>query len=145
MTDHPAFIPVLTVMVDYGGAPFLWVYDDPNETCHVTYNVSDGMYWYEEDDVMSEELWKRFSPWALEFDRTVYDDHALDPDRWDWSAFHERGLQLTRWLKEEVGNTYRVVYSKPYEDPDHKQDEYREILADGTVVPFHRDKVNPSI
>ena len=50
MSGHPDFIPVLTVMVDYGGAPFLWIYDDPNETCHVTYNVSDGMYWYEEDD-----------------------------------------------------------------------------------------------
>ncbi|MFM4847389.1 hypothetical protein ACEUDG_01630 [Aeromonas rivipollensis] len=144
MTDHPAFIPVLTVMVDYGGAPFLWVCDDPNETCCVTYNVSDGMYWYEEDDVMSEELWKRFSPWALEFDQTMYDMHALDPDHWDWLAFHERGLQLARELKEEVGDTYRVVYTKPVEDPNYKQDEDRELLTDGTVVPFHRDDVNLS-
>ena len=63
--------------------------------------------------------------------------HALDPDRWDWGAFHERGLQLTRLLKAEVGDTYRVLYCKPVEDPAFKQDEYREVLADGTIVPFH--------
>ena len=93
----------------------------------------------DEEDPMSEDLWKKFSPWALEFNQTMYNDHILDPDRWDWATFHERGLQLTRWLKEEVGNTYRIVYCKPVEDPDFKKDEYREILADGTLIPFHSD------
>ena len=31
MTDQPAFVPVLTVMVDYGGAPFLWLKESPDE------------------------------------------------------------------------------------------------------------------
>lgn len=138
MTDQPAFIPVLTIMVDYGWAPFLWIKDSPDEPCYVTHNIGDGEDHYE-DDLMSEELWKQFSPWALEFNRTMYDDHALDPDRWDWVAFHERGLQLTRLLKAEVGDSYRVLYCKPVEDPAFKQDEYREVLADGTIVPFHPD------
>lgn len=94
---------------------------------------------YCEDDPISEELWKLFSPWAREFNQTMYNSHTLDPDRWDWAAFHERGLQLTRLLKAEVGDEYRVVYSKPVEDPAFKQDEYREVLADGTIVPFHPD------
>ena len=136
MTDHPSFIPVLTVMVDYGGAPFLWLKDSPDEPSLFCYNISDGES-MDEEDPMSEDLWKKFSPWALEFNQTMYNDHILDPDRWDWAAFHVRGLQLTRLLKAEVGDTYRVLYCKPVEDPAFKQDEYREVLADGTIVPFH--------
>lgn len=143
MTDHPAFIPVLTVMVDYGLAPFMWLKETPDEIGYVNDCICDGRGWYE-DAPISVELWKKFSPWALEFDQTMYDMHALDPDHWDWLAFHERGLELARELKEEVGDTYRVVYTKPVEDPNYKQDEDRELLTDGTVVPFHRDDVNLS-
>ncbi|MFO0102680.1 MAG: hypothetical protein ACK53J_12100 [Betaproteobacteria bacterium] len=39
-----------------------------------------------------------------------------------------------QWLKEEVGNAYRVVYVKPCEDPDGRLDERREVLADGKLV-----------
>jgi hypothetical protein len=41
---------------------------------------------------------------------------------------------LACWLKEEVGDTYRVVYEKPCEDPEYQVDERREVLADGTWV-----------
>jgi len=58
----------------------------------------------------------------------------FDASGWDWQAFHERGLQLAHWLKEEVGETYRVIYMKPAEDPDHRQDERREILATGQFL-----------
>lgn len=143
MTDHPTFIPVLTVMVDYGFADFLWIKDSPDEEGYVNHPLADGMSW-DEDYPFSEELWKKFAPWAIAFDNTKGVDHAFDAGCWDWAAFHERGLQLTRELKEEVGDTYRVVYTKPVEDPDYKQDDYREVLADGTVVPFHRDDVNLS-
>ncbi len=143
MTDHTVFIPVLTVMVDYGGAPFLWLKESPDEPGYMNYCMCDGDAHYE-DDPMSEELWKQFSPWAREFDQTMYDSHALDSDRWDWAAFHERGLHLTRQLKAEVGDTYRVVYSKPVEDPAFKKDEYMEVLSNGTFVPFHPDQVKPA-
>jgi hypothetical protein len=138
MTDQPAFVPVLTVMVDYGGAPFLWLKESPDEPGYVNDCMCEGDG-YCEDDPISEELWRQFSPWVLEFNRTMYNDHALDPDRWDWAAFDARGLQLTRLLKAEVGDSYRVLYCKPVEDPAFKQDEYRAVLADGTIVPFHPD------
>ncbi|WP_421280120.1 hypothetical protein [Aeromonas taiwanensis] len=138
MPDHQAFIPVLTVMVDYGGAPFLWIKESPDEPGYVSDCMCDGDAHYE-DDPMSEELWELFAPWAREFNETMYSRHVLDPDRWDWAAFHERGLQLARLLKAEVGDSYRVLYSKPVEDPAFKQDEYREVLADGTIVPSHPD------
>lgn len=139
MPDHSAFIPVLTVMVDYGLAPFLWLKESPDEPGYVIYNVSDGRA-YVEDELMSKALWDQFSPWACEFDQTVYDSHALDPDRWDWATFHERGRRLTRLLKAEVENTYRVIYRKPFEDPGFKNDECMEVLSDGTFVPFHPDQ-----
>lgn len=37
-----------------------------------------------------------------------------------------------RWLKEEVGGVFRVIYMNPVEDPNHALDSRREILTDGT-------------
>jgi hypothetical protein len=81
---------------------------------------------------MTEGLWQKFSDWAIEFDRTSFYDEDYDASEWDWNAFHERGLQLTHWLKEEIGDAYRVIYMKPAENPNSKLDGRREILADGT-------------
>ena len=30
-TERTAFVPVLTVMVDYGNAPFLWLVNNPDQ------------------------------------------------------------------------------------------------------------------
>jgi hypothetical protein len=68
---------------------------------------------------MSEGLWRKFADWAIEFDRTEFYSDDIDED-WDRIAFHARGLELARWLKEEVGDTYRVVYEKPCEDPEYQ-------------------------
>jgi hypothetical protein len=132
-TSNAPFIPILTVMVDYGNAPFLWLVDEPDRK-GVGSNLCDGTYW-DESSPMSEGLWRKFADWAIEFDRTSFysDDFAKG---WDWPAFHARGLQLTRWLKEEVGDAYRVVYLKPCEDPEHQIDERREVGGDGTLVPL---------
>ncbi len=125
------FVPILTVMVDYGNAPFLWRVDAP-EDVGVGGNVCDGTGW-DEGCLMSEGLWRKFADWAIEFDRTSFYLADFDASGWDWVAFHERGLQLSHWLKEEVGNAYRVVYCKPFEDPNHRTDECTEILADATL------------
>lgn len=128
------FLPTLTVMVDYGNAPFLWLVDRPHQG-GVGRNLCDGAWWHELVP-MSEELWKRFAGWAIEFDRTHFDVEGEDTDSWDWIAFHARGLQLARNLKVEVGDAYRVVYEKPCEDPNHRIDERTEILASGELVPL---------
>ncbi|MDP4301971.1 hypothetical protein [Leptothrix discophora] len=131
-TAPQPFVPILTVMVDDGFAPFLWRIDAPGQA-GVGGNICDGACWGEACP-MSEGLWRKFADWAIEFDRTSFFSDDFDASGWDWAAFHERGLQLSRWLKEEVGNAYRVVYEKPYEDPDCGLEERREVLADGTWV-----------
>ena len=130
--ENTPFVPVLTVMVDYGFAPFLWLVERPDQggvgdlTCE--------SYAWEDYYPMSEVLWRKFAIWAISFERMpLYRTHS-DNDHWDWLAFHERGLQLARELKEEVGDVYRVVYEKPAEDPNNRLDERREILADGTLL-----------
>lgn len=119
-------------MVDYGNAPFLWRMDTPDQV-GVGANICDGTGW-NDPSPMSEGLWRKFADWAIEFDRTAFCSDDFDDSGWDWIAFHARGLQLSRWLKEEVGDAYRVIYYKPSEDPNHCIDERTEILINGTLV-----------
>ncbi len=129
--DTP-FVAVLTVMVDYGNAPFLWQVNRP-DAGGVGGNLCDASYW-DASYPLSEGLWRQFAVWAIEFDRTPFYDRDFDDSGWDWLAYHARGLELTRRLKAEVGDAYRVIYDKPFEDPNHRIDERREILADGSLV-----------
>ena len=133
-SECKTFVPILTVLVEYGSAPFLWLVDKPDQG-GVGPNCCDGTYW-DESFRMSEGLWRKFADWAIEFDRTSFYSDDFDASDWDWVAFHTRGLQLTRWLKEEVGDAYRVIYYKPFADPNHRIDERVEILADGTLSPL---------
>ena len=131
-SENTVFVPVLTIMVEYGFAPFLWKVSRPDQlglgdlTCE--------SYAWEDYYPMSEALWQKFAIWARTFERiSFYSGSNEEAECWDWPAFHERGLQLARWLKEEVGDAYRVVYQKPGEDPNDRIDERREILADGSL------------
>jgi hypothetical protein len=40
--SNASFVPILTVMVDYGNAPFLWLVDDPGRA-GVGSNICDGV------------------------------------------------------------------------------------------------------
>jgi hypothetical protein len=128
------FVPVLTVMVDYGMAPFLWLVDAPDQG-GIGGNVCDGTG-FDDRCPMSEGLWRKFADWVIAFDSTRFFSVDFDTTDWDWTDFHERGVQLARWLKDEVGEKYRVVYYKPCEDPNHRIDARREILANGELVPL---------
>ncbi|QNN55554.1 putative molybdenum carrier protein [Diaphorobacter ruginosibacter] len=130
--ENAGFVPILTVMAEYGNAPFLWLVDSPDQG-GVGPNKCDGTYW-DESFLMSEGLWRKFADWAIEFDRTAFYSDDFNADDWDWPVFHTRGLQLSQWLKEEVGAAYRVVYDKPFEDPNHRIEERTEVLADGTLL-----------
>lgn len=121
-------------MVDYGNAPFLWLVDSPG-VHGIGPNICDGTYW-DESYPMSEALWEKFAEWAIQFDRTAFYSDNYNSEEWDWVEFHTRGLQLARWLKEDAGNAYHVVYLKPSEDPNHSIDERTEILGDGTLLPL---------
>lgn len=132
--ESPIFVPILTVMVDYGNAPFLWLADSL-DVHGIGPNICDGTCW-DESCPMSEALWEKFAEWAIQFDRTAFYSDNYNSEEWDWAEFHTRGLQLARLLKEETGNTYHVVYLKPSEDPNHRIDERTEILGDGTLLPL---------
>ncbi len=119
------FVSVLTVMVDYGNAPFLWLADSPEEN-GVGALLCAGTSW-DKSYPMSDGLWQKFSDWAIEFDRTSFFSENFNADSWDWIAFHARGMQLSQRLKDEVGPAYRVVYDKPCEDPNRRIDERVEI------------------
>jgi len=129
------FVPVLTVMVDYGNAPFLWLADRPAMR-GIGGNLCDGIGW-DESFPMSESLWRKFADWAIEFDKTYFDlsGHA---EGWDWAEFHGRGLHLSRLLKSEVGDSYRVVYEKPWEDVAAQAEPGIEIRADGSLAQYVR-------
>lgn len=130
-----SFIPVLTVLPEVGG-PFIWITYDSNEV-GVGPCLCDCMGWYESMP-LSEGLFLKFSDWQLTLDYAYQDiGYSSDlGDDWDWPAFHARGLQLSYWLKDEVGDEYRVVYLKNPGDPSHHIDERTEILANGMLLPL---------
>lgn len=140
--NQSVFVPVLTVMVDYGNTPFLWFIDDP-DTRGVGTNLCDGVA-CDASCPMSEGLWREFADWATAFERTAFHSDSFDADDWDWIAFHVRGIQLARGLKQEAGDTYRIVYKKPYENPNRRIDERSEILADGKLMPLPSFRESPS-
>ena len=127
-TSAKPFIPVLTVLPEVGG-PFLWARTSADEL-GVGPCMVDTTYWSEHDP-LSEGLFAKFVDWVLELDeacRSVGYTGDLG-DLIDWPSFHRRGMQLSAWLKDEVGTSYRVIYMKPSEDPDHLTDKCTEIAA----------------
>lgn len=124
----------LTVMPDYGNGPFLWIQRHADQSgiggncCDATARCGQHP--------MSEDLWCAFVDWTAEFERTspMLDDPCWRD--WDWMAFHRRGLRLAERLKREIGDSHRVVYLKPSEDPNDRIDERREVLADGSLLPL---------
>ena len=141
LAENMPFVAILTVMVDYGSAPFLWLVDRPDERGIGEY-LCDSKRW-DKSFPMSKELWRKFADWAIEFDRTAFYSDTFDADDWSWIAFHQRGLQLACRLKKEVRDAYRVVYEKPAEDPNHRIDERREIWADCSLLALCADTVFP--
>lgn len=128
-----AFVPILTVLPEVGG-PFIWIVRYPEQN-GVGPCLCDGMGW-DESMPLSVGLFLKFSDWQLAFELASRDVGYSDDlgNDWDWTAFHARGLQLSCWLKEEVGSAYRVVYTKPYQDPNFYIGARQEILTDGTIL-----------
>jgi hypothetical protein len=142
MATPSNFVPVITVFSEYISAPCLWLLSSPDEY-GVGQNIYDDGEW-SASLPMTFELWQKFMDWAIDFaNKEIILDEPLTV-RWDWNAFHERGLQLSRCLKQELGNAYRVVYLKSGEDPDSQIEKRREILADGRLIelPYLRRVVS---
>ena len=85
VTAPQPFFPILTVMMDYGNAPFLWMVDKPDQR-GVGPNWFDGTVW-DQSFPMSEGLWRKFADWAIEFDRTSFYSDDFDASGWTGKLF----------------------------------------------------------
>jgi hypothetical protein len=116
---------IITVMPDYGLGPYAWEKPVSDQTPYVGLCVATAVDKLETEDgtTITDELHAEFVAWTGEFEQ-----FAARSD-FDWKAFHARGAFLSRRLKLELGHRFRVVYHKPFEDPEHEVNAYVEITA----------------
>ena len=136
MHSNAPFVPMITVLPEVAG-PFLWLKEEDWSFGGVGPCMCDRMGW-DESMPLSEGLFREFADWGNEFDDVLRDGGYTDelPEDWDWMAFHARGMHLARWLKDELGDAYQVVYLKAEEDPNCRINERTEILAGGVSLPL---------
>jgi len=129
MADRPI---IYTIMPDYAGA-FGWVIANGDESQGVGPNHADTSGWYGEHPI-SRGLQEAFACWQDLFEAApMLDDGTIGLE---WDKFHAMGIDLARKLKTEIGDRARIIYEKPFEDPDREQDERREVLSDGSLLPL---------
>jgi len=110
----------ITIMADFGMGPYAWLKDASDETDYVGLNIANRETGMTEFDI-SPQLERDFAEWIQVFER-----HSHRPD-FSWKSFHEKGLLLSKRLKDEIGDLANVEYVKPMEDPNHAKDEKSRI------------------
>ena len=102
--------PLITIMADYGC--YAWTEDDGSACC-----IADADFGFEEEIAVSAELQRDLAEWSNDFER-----NTINNPEFDWQSFNAKGLLLSQALFAEIGENYRIVYEKPFEDPGHKND-----------------------
>ena len=126
----------LTIMPDFGMAPYGWIKDADDETCAVGGNFVDAVSGFEGSEyTVSADLERDFAAWAWWFEGGCR--HRNDRAIFDWPEFHRQGLALTVRLKAEIGDHARVMYDKPTEDLKADPTQRVEVLADGSLRTIH--------
>ena len=125
---------IYTITPEYGGA-YCWIIRNGDESQGLGPNHASSLFGWGGDHPISDGLQTKFEDWQLLFERDVPLWVEVDTD-FDWKAFHERGLELCFWLKQEIGDAARIIYEKPFADPDKAMDDRREVLKDGTLLPL---------
>lgn len=130
MTSNIKTKIIYTIMPDFGGA-YGWIIKDGDEShgvggCHACQSGWEG------EHPISEILHQAFGEWQLIFERGYRQDFYQLSSYWD--SFHATGLKLCFQLKQELGDDVRIIYEKPFEDPNREQHERLEILLDGNVL-----------
>lgn len=139
-SDDEALKVRYTIMPEYGGA-YGWINRDGADTLGP--NHADHAGWGG-DHAITDGLHEDFAVWQAEFERARFDlDHVANSI--DWRAFHERGMDLTRRLKAELGNAAEVFYVKPLEDPNYLWMHRVEVMDDGSCIerPWVRPRARP--
>ena len=109
--------------------PYAWLKDDDDGTTLMGGSLADAYGWEYSGFWVSPGLEQAFADWLSDFGWRC-DDPAPD-----WPSFHERGIELCRRLKAQIGDEAKVVYCMTSEDPASIRTERTEILADGTLKP----------
>lgn len=122
-------IKTLTIMPDAGGA-YLWSHDGNPETHLGVGRVSSLPMVQKGMRMHPHPLTKDFEEWQEYWER----NWSGCMDAFDWRTFHAEGIALARRLKKSLGDKYRIIYEKPYEDPDRTIQERREVMLDGDLV-----------
>ena len=121
--------PSVTVMPDFGGA-YIWYnrlekFEEPkvSEMAEAAHRIS-GKF--------PKKLMQDFERWERYFDANAFEEQKLR--EFDWHRFHSDGIELAVKLKEVCGDSARVIYEKPFEDPNVKLNERREVLMNGQLI-----------
>lgn len=124
---------VITIMAEYCGT-YAWLKHEDDGTTLVGGNIADSTSGFEYSEFwVSPGLEQAFADWI-----GMFGSNCDDPDA-DWPAFNLRGIELSRRLKEQIGDEVRVIYHDAVEDPAATRAvffERTEILADGTLKPI---------
>lgn len=112
----------ITIMPDFGNGPWAWEKDSTDETTYVGGCIASAE-WMDGRYHVSGGLKKEFGEWVSRFENQCKDEG------FDWTAFHRRGMELAKRLKQELGDRVKIVYAKPVEDPNHKSEEQTEITG----------------
>jgi hypothetical protein len=115
---------VITIMADIGNGPYAWLNDPADERSGVGGNIADAVCGFGGDLPVSTDLERGFAEWVMFF------EHCYDQPDFDWPEFHARGMALTRRLHSEIGDSFRVFYEKPFEDPSHDMDSRIEVRSE---------------
>jgi hypothetical protein len=102
--------PLITIMADYGG--FAWIGEE-NEGRKVMGDcIADADSGFIDDITVSAELQRDLGEWS-----TYFETNTINNPEFDWQSFNARGLLLSQALFAEIGEQFKVVYQKPFEDP----------------------------
>jgi hypothetical protein len=115
----------ITVMPDYGMGPYAWEKPASDQTPYVGLCIATAVNKLETEDgtTITDNLHVEFVAWTGDFEQFA------ERPNFDWSRFHVRGKDLSHRLKLELGERFKVLYHKPFEDPEHEVDAYVEISS----------------
>lgn len=135
--DRPLKI-IYTILPEFGGV-YGWMKSNGKERNGVGPCVTCSSGWYGEHPI-SQDLEDQFSEWQTKFESEV--SVWGNDEVFDWSTFHNVGLDLCFRLTQEIGDVARIIYEKASEDPNCDIENRREIFADGSVLVLqHRSEL----
>lgn len=108
----------ICIMADFGMGPYAWERDG---------NIADSITGFPKEYGVSIKLEADFSEWITDFERNS------DKAGFNWKTFHERGIELARKLKAEIGERFDIEYCKCIEDPEYSE-QYPITWPEGATV-----------